>query len=165
MPYQIRKLPNKNLYRVILHPNDNKKRKIISKATTLDKAKKQVRLLRYLDAKKGSGKKCEECDDNKLRPFFCRLGAKSRFIKTICELIPQHEIYVEAFLGGGSVFWAKDKATKNILNDLDKNVINYHRQLKNIDLSKQYSIPFSTNEEATNFAWKEHTNKKDKTND
>lgn len=164
MPYSIRKLKNRNLYRVTLHPKDKKRRKVIAKATTLEKAQKQVRLLRYLDAKKykGGKKECNKnCDDNKLKPFYCRLGAKHRFIKDICELIPSHKIYVEAFLGGGSVFWAKDKAEKNILNDLDKNVIDYHKLLKNVDLSKKYTIPFTTNEEATKYAWEKHTNKKD----
>ena len=98
---------------------------------------------------------------NKLKPFFCRLGTKSRFIKDILKLIPPHEIYVEAFLGGGSVFWGKDKAKKNILNDLDDIVIKNHKLLKNLDLSQQYIKHFNNSEEATKYAWQKHSNKKD----
>jgi hypothetical protein len=41
MPYSIRKLPNKNLYRV----RQKNTGEVLSKATTLNKAKAQVRLL------------------------------------------------------------------------------------------------------------------------
>lgn len=41
MVYTIRKLPNKNLYRVRLTKN----KKILSNATTLDKAKKQIKAI------------------------------------------------------------------------------------------------------------------------
>lgn len=47
MPYRIRKLPNKTLYRVY-----NPKTKVVhSKGTTLENAKKQVRLLYSLENK------------------------------------------------------------------------------------------------------------------
>lgn len=45
MPYKIRKLPNKDLYRVY---NTNTK-EIKAKGTTLDKAKKMIRLLNAID--------------------------------------------------------------------------------------------------------------------
>jgi len=48
MPYIIRKLPNKNLYRVKI----KKTGKVISKATTLKKAKAQIRFLNFLESKK-----------------------------------------------------------------------------------------------------------------
>lgn len=42
MPYGIRKMPNRNCYKVF---NKNTK-KVFAKCTTMDKAKKQLRLLR-----------------------------------------------------------------------------------------------------------------------
>ena len=45
MPFQIRKLPNKNLYKVY-----NKiTKEVYSKGTTLDNAKSQIRLLHLLE--------------------------------------------------------------------------------------------------------------------
>ena len=44
MPYAIRKMPNRNCYKVF---NKNTK-KIFSKCTSMEKAKKQLRLLRGL---------------------------------------------------------------------------------------------------------------------
>ncbi len=49
MPYQIVKIPNKSLFKVINKDNG----KVHSNGTTLRRAEKQVRLLEYLD----SGKK------------------------------------------------------------------------------------------------------------
>ena len=45
MPYTIRKLPKKNLYRVTSKDSG----KVVSKGTTLEKAKSQVRLLYALN--------------------------------------------------------------------------------------------------------------------
>lgn len=45
MPYSIRKLPKKNLYRV----KSLKSGRVMSKGTTLDKARKQVRLMYALN--------------------------------------------------------------------------------------------------------------------
>lgn len=47
MPYQIRKLPNKNLYRV----SNKETGKVYSYGTTLENAKKQVRFLNMTDQK------------------------------------------------------------------------------------------------------------------
>ena len=48
MPYSVCKLPNKNKYRV----KNVETGRILAKSTTLDKAKKQIRLIKYLDKKK-----------------------------------------------------------------------------------------------------------------
>jgi len=108
-------------------------------------------------------KKEKECNIDNLQPFFCRVGAKRRLIRDICKLIPPHEIYVEPFLGGGSVFWYKNKANKNYLNDLDDFVVNNHKLLKNLDLNQTYTFPQWTNKEATKFVYDtKHTTNKQK---
>jgi hypothetical protein len=48
MPYQTRKVRNKKCYRV----TNKKTKRVLAKCTSLKKAKKQVRLLNYLDHKK-----------------------------------------------------------------------------------------------------------------
>ena len=48
MPYSIRKLPNKNLYRV----RNKETGRVLSKSTTLENAKKQIRLVQSIDKKK-----------------------------------------------------------------------------------------------------------------
>lgn len=58
-----------------------------------------------------------------MKPFYKRIGSKARMVKDILPLIPQHDTYVEVFLGGGSIFWGKPPSDKEILNDLDKELI------------------------------------------
>jgi hypothetical protein len=45
MPYTIRKVPNKNCYRV----TNKQTKKVLAKCTTMEKAKKQLRLLNAID--------------------------------------------------------------------------------------------------------------------
>jgi len=50
-------------------------------------------------------------------------GGKFYARRLILDEIPTHEIYAEPFAGGASVFFAKDHAPVNLLNDLDSDVI------------------------------------------
>lgn len=51
-------------------------------------------------------------------------GGKFYARKLITEHIPRHNYYIEPFAGGASIFFAKDKVEKNWLNDIDDNLIN-----------------------------------------
>ena len=57
-------------------------------------------------------------------------GGKFYARKLIMGEIPQHETYCEPFAGGASVFFAKPLAGHSVLNDLDSEVINTFRQIK-----------------------------------
>lgn len=48
----------------------------------------------------------------------------------ILPLIPKHQVYCEPFFGGGAVFWAKEPAEVEIINDLNNQVINFYKVLK-----------------------------------
>ncbi|KZX37250.1 DNA adenine methylase [Wohlfahrtiimonas chitiniclastica] len=51
-------------------------------------------------------------------------GGKFYARKLILEHIPHHTCYIEPFVGGGSIFFAKKKVEQNILNDIDPLLIN-----------------------------------------
>ena len=51
-------------------------------------------------------------------------------LRHILPLIPEHRIYVEPFFGGGAVFWAKEKAEVEVINDSNAWVITFFRVLK-----------------------------------
>jgi DNA adenine methylase len=71
-----------------------------------------------------------------VHPIIPRVGGKSKIAKKIIEMIPPHKIYVEPFVGGGSVFFKKPEAEVNIINDLDKDIYNIYldiTKVKNID--------------------------------
>lgn len=51
-------------------------------------------------------------------------GGKFYARNLILEKIPTHSTYIEPFVGGGSIFFAKPKSKYNILNDIDAELIN-----------------------------------------
>lgn len=51
-------------------------------------------------------------------------GGKFYARNLILEHIPEHLYYIEPFAGGASIFFAKSKAQKNWLNDIDDDLIN-----------------------------------------
>lgn len=51
-------------------------------------------------------------------------GGKFYARKLILQHIPPHNQYIEPFAGGASIFFAKEKALKNWLNDADEELIN-----------------------------------------
>jgi len=57
-------------------------------------------------------------------------GGKFYARRLILSLIPLHTYYCEPFAGGASVFFAKEKAQSSLLNDLDIEVINTLRQIR-----------------------------------
>ncbi|MFK8301829.1 DNA adenine methylase [Capnocytophaga stomatis] len=57
-------------------------------------------------------------------------GGKQTMLPHILPLIPEHQIYVEPFFGGGAVFWAKAPAKSEIINDFNANVVNFYEVLK-----------------------------------
>ncbi|MDR2806244.1 MAG: DNA adenine methylase [Dysgonamonadaceae bacterium] len=57
-------------------------------------------------------------------------GGKQKMLEYILPLIPEHQIYSEAFFGGGAVFWAKEPAKVEFINDHNAEVINFYRVLK-----------------------------------
>lgn len=57
-------------------------------------------------------------------------GGKFYARKLILEQISLHNCYVEPFVGGGSVFFAKDKVRFNVLNDADPALINCYQQIR-----------------------------------
>jgi DNA adenine methylase len=54
-------------------------------------------------------------------------GGKQQLLPTILPLIPDHKIYIEPFAGGASVFWAKEPAHVEVLNDLNGEVYNFYK--------------------------------------
>lgn len=63
---------------------------------------------------------------------FCRVGSKRLLAKRIVPLIPKHKIYVEAFAGSGAIYFAKEPSPVEVLNDLDKNLMEDYHLLKTI---------------------------------
>jgi DNA adenine methylase len=57
-------------------------------------------------------------------------GGKFYARRLILEHLLPHECYVEPFAGGGSIFFAKPKAARNCLNDIDAELINVYLHIR-----------------------------------
>lgn len=57
-------------------------------------------------------------------------GGKYYARKLILEKIPEHTHYIEPFAGGASIFFCKDKVENNTLNDIDLELINTYRIIR-----------------------------------
>ena len=69
-------------------------------------------------------------------------GGKQKLVSKILPLIPQHKLYVEPFIGGGAVFFSKDKSQIEVLNDTNKELMNFYAVLQNkfIELEKMVNV-------------------------
>ncbi|SRR5579875_339786 len=57
-------------------------------------------------------------------------GGKFYARKLILKHLVPHDCYIEPFAGGGSIFFAKEKAAHNILNDADPELINCYLAIR-----------------------------------
>ena len=69
-------------------------------------------------------------------------GGKQNLITTILPLFPKHTLYAEPFVGGGAIFWAKPKSEVEVINDTNRELINFYEVVQNdfIDLEKLVRI-------------------------
>lgn len=70
-----------------------------------------------------------EYDYKSINSPFRWAGGKFYARKIITKYIPKHDFYVEPFVGGGSIFFHKNKVN-SWLNDFDKELINCYKIIK-----------------------------------
>lgn len=69
-------------------------------------------------------------------------GGKQKLCSTILSLIPAHNLYCEPFVGGAAVFFAKEPSAAEVLNDTNKELINFYEVVQNrfVDLEKMIRV-------------------------
>ncbi len=65
-----------------------------------------------------------------IKPILDRFGTKTRMVKHILKVIPEHKVYVEPFGGVALVLLNKPKSKREIYNDIDNNLINFFKVLR-----------------------------------
>ena len=79
------------------------------------------------------------------RQPFGTFGGSFHYAKRIVPLIPEHDTYVEPFAGAAAVLYAKEPSPKEVIADLDDDVVFLHRSIK--------SMTAETVEELRRFEW------------
>lgn len=77
-----------------------------------------------------------------LKPLLPYYGGKSKLVPTLLPLIPEHTTYAEPFSGGAALFFAKEPSPIEVLNDTNKEIVNFYRVVKEkfVDLEKMIRI-------------------------
>ncbi|GMO59864.1 MAG: DNA adenine methylase [Treponemataceae bacterium] len=57
-------------------------------------------------------------------------GGKQQLAATILKLLPEHKMYVEPFMGGGAIFFAKEPSPAETINDTNGELINFYEVIK-----------------------------------
>ncbi len=89
-----------------------------------------------------------------LRTPISYYGGKQKLVKKIVEVMPAHQMYVEPFLGGAAVYFGKPPSLIEVINDTNKEVINFYQVCKNRfhDLSALVRVTLHSRDEHDN-AW------------
>ncbi|EAI8860098.1 DNA adenine methylase, partial [Campylobacter fetus] len=75
-----------------------------------------------------------------LKAPFGWVGGKALLAKEIIPLMPEHSRYVEVFGGALSVFYQKEPSKIEIVNDINSDLINLHRIIRNRPASLQAEL-------------------------
>ncbi|HYH15827.1 MAG TPA: DNA adenine methylase [Flavisolibacter sp.] len=69
-------------------------------------------------------------------------GGKQNLIPHILPRIPKHTLYAEPFCGGAAIFFAKEQSEIEVINDTNRELINFYRVLQNdfVSLEKEIRI-------------------------
>ncbi|HEY4148996.1 MAG TPA: DNA adenine methylase [Chitinophagaceae bacterium] len=78
----------------------------------------------------------------KFRTPITYYGGKQKLIPFILPRIPAHTGYHEIFAGGGAIFFAKPPSEIEVLNDTNKELINFYKVVKSdfVSLEKEIKI-------------------------
>ncbi len=66
----------------------------------------------------------------KLKTPITYYGGKQTLLKHILPLIPDHVLFTEPFCGGCAVFFAKEPSKCEVINDMNRELINFYRVAK-----------------------------------
>ncbi len=77
-----------------------------------------------------------------MKPAIPYYGGKSKLASAIVPLFPPHICYAEPFAGGAAILFAKPPSEAEVINDTNKEIINFYRVVKNnfTDLEKMIRV-------------------------
>ena len=77
-----------------------------------------------------------------MKPPISYYGGKQTLAAKIVKMIPAHNLYCEPFIGGAAVFFAKEPSPVEVINDVNKELVNFYRTIQNdfVSLEKEIRI-------------------------
>ena len=86
---------------------------------------------------------------NKAPNFFKYMGGKYKYTNHLIERFPEHQCYVEVFGGAGNVLIQKPPTKVEIFNDINSDIVNLFRVLRNdydAFIAQIENVPYSREE-------------------
>lgn len=74
--------------------------------------------------------KCEDVEERVDKAIFGSPMGKSHLAGRLIKEIPEHQIYVEPFVGGGQVFFRKELSSTEVISDLDPDIAFAYKYVK-----------------------------------
>ena len=77
-----------------------------------------------------------------MKPPISYYGGKQNLADKIISIIPPHNLYCEPFVGGAAVFFNKPQSNVEVINDTNKELVNFYRVIQNdfVSLEKEIRI-------------------------
>jgi DNA adenine methylase len=75
-----------------------------------------------------------------MKPSLTHYGGKQKLVSTILPLFPEHILYNEPFCGGAALLFAKVPSEVEVINDTNKELINFYKVIKQDFISLQKKI-------------------------
>lgn len=78
-----------------------------------------------------------------MQPILKYPGAKWNLAEWIISYMPDHEIYLEPFFGSGAVFFNKQPSRLETINDLDSDVVNLFKVIREMPIELAHMIEYT----------------------
>lgn len=76
----------------------------------------------------------------RLRTPISYYGGKQKLASRIVSIIPRHKLYCEPFLGGAAIFFAKRPSEVEVINDTNRELMNFYQTVKEDFISLEAEI-------------------------
>lgn len=70
-------------------------------------------------------------------------GGKQKLASAILKMLPVHQLYCEPFVGGAAIFFAKEPSAVEVINDTNKELINFYHVVQNDFTSLEKEVRIS----------------------
>ncbi|KXH75416.1 MAG: hypothetical protein AM326_03430 [Candidatus Thorarchaeota archaeon SMTZ-45] len=78
----------------------------------------------------------EEVEKKRVKPLWSSSGGKTRLAPKLVEMLPEHKVYVEPFVGCGAVGLAKESVDTEVYCDLDQDIVDAFKLVKKLTKSQ-----------------------------